>query len=486
VIPKKARVNRRAFMRAAGTLGVGLPFLEGLPERSAFGQSESPVFGFFICTSCGVVQQSGSDPERFWPTDAGPLTTESMNAFAAERCTGLLAEHASRLLVVKGIKYPYGLGGCGHAQGLVQCLTASKPNGTNNTSTSSGPSIDTVISQQLNPSGADPLTLYAGLKGGYINEKLSFSAAGQVRAAEGNPYNVYQRLVGLVPPAGSTGGSGGTGGTGGMADLLALRRNSVNDLIREELNSLKARPELSVADRDRLDQHFQAIRDTETTMMQMGLECSEDGLDTQAIKAMNSGSAFKQNGSQEEVALLHAQLVAMAFACNATRVATLQIGDGTDATRYVIDGTTYERFHWISHRIQSDGTSGTAIAGAVDMHATIDRYRMGILKSMIDKWSQYSTPNGSLLDNGFLLWTSHIASGPSHSFSNVPIIIAGSAGGYLKQGEYVITGTGNNLTPNNQLYNTLGTAMGCTSNGGPLENFGGSDIAGGQISALIA
>jgi hypothetical protein len=482
----RPRVKRRAFLRAAGTMGVGLPFLEGLPERSAFAQSENPVFGFFIVTSCGVVQQSGGDPERFWPTEAGPLTTESMNAFAAERCTGLLAEHASRLLIVKGIKYPYGSSGCGHAQGLVQSLSSSKPNGGSNTSTASGPSIDTVIAQQLNPQGVDPLTLYAGLKGGYINEKISFSAAGQVRAAEGNPYNVYQRLVGLIPPEGSTGGAGGTGGTGGMADMLALRRNSVNDLVREELNYLKGLSQLSQADRDRLEQHFQAIRDMENTMMGMGLACSEDGLDTQAIQAMNSGQAFKQNGSQEEVGLLHAQLVALAFACNATRVATLQIGDGTDATRYVINGTTYERFHWISHRIQSDGTNGAAIAGATDMHATIDRYRMGIFKSMIDKWTQYSTPNGSLLDNGFMLWTSHVAVGPSHSFSNVPIVIAGSAGGYLKQGEYVITGTGNQLTPNNQLHNTLATAMGCTNNGGPLENFGGADVAGGQISALIA
>ena len=87
MIGKRSRINRRAFLRAAGTAGVGLPFLEGMPERSAFAQSESPVFGFFICTSCGVVQQSGNDPERFWPTEAGPLTTESMNAFAAERCT---------------------------------------------------------------------------------------------------------------------------------------------------------------------------------------------------------------------------------------------------------------------------------------------------------------------------------------------------------------------------------------------------------------
>ena len=29
-------INRRAFLRGAGTVAVGLPFLEGLPERSAW------------------------------------------------------------------------------------------------------------------------------------------------------------------------------------------------------------------------------------------------------------------------------------------------------------------------------------------------------------------------------------------------------------------------------------------------------------------
>ena len=48
---------------------------------------------------------------------------------ATDRCTGLLAEHAVELLFVQGINYPYGSSGCGHAQGLVQCLTASKPTG---------------------------------------------------------------------------------------------------------------------------------------------------------------------------------------------------------------------------------------------------------------------------------------------------------------------------------------------------------------------
>jgi hypothetical protein len=105
---------------------------------------------------------------------------------------------------------------------------------------------------------------------------------------------------------------------------------------------------------------------------------------------------------------------------------------------------------------------------------------------MIDKWSQYSTPNGPLLDNAFMLWTSHVASGPSHSFSNVPIIIAGSPGGYLKQGQYLVVGTGNSLVTNNKLHNTLGTAIGCTNGGAPLDNFGPSGLSGGQVDAIIA
>lgn len=460
-------INRRAFLYAAGTAGVALPFLEGLPMRSAFAQEKkSPVFGLFICTANGVVQQYGQEPERFWPTAVGPLTTASMNAFAAERCTGILADYASRLLVVRGIKYPSNITGCGHAQGLVQCLTARAPTGSANQATSTGPSADTVIAEGLNPTGVGPLTLYSGMKGGYIDEKLSFSAAGQVRAAEGNPYNVYQRLVGLLDSE--------TGEPTAMADQLALRRNSVNDLVKDQIDHLKSRPQLSKADRDRLDLHFTTIRDVETGMQGMAETCRNQGLDMTALQAMNTGSAFRQNGQIEAVAKLQMELVAMNFACNATRVATLQIGDGTDGTRYTVNGQTVERFHWVSHRIESDGSSGTAIPQALEWHIAIDRIRMNTFKHLLDRWSEYQTPDGPLLDNAFALWTSHVAQGPSHSFNNLPIIIAGSAGGYLKQGQYIDVGQ----TNNSKLLNTLITATGL-----PTENFG-SDA--GLLSQIVA
>jgi hypothetical protein len=450
-------VNRRAFLRGAGTLGVALPFLEGLPSRSAWAQSENPVFGLFICTANGVVQQYADEPERFWPTTLGALTKEGMLDFADERCTGILADYAERLLIVRGVNYPAALTGCGHAQGLVQCLTAKAPTGSAQNATSTGPSADTVIAQALNPPGVEPLTLYSGMKQGYIDEKLSFSAAGQVRAAEGNPYNVYQRLVGLLDPS--------TGEPTGMADQLALRRKSVNDLIRGELTALLGRPELSKADKERLDLHFTTIRDVETTMTGMGLSCTGDGLDLAAIEAMNTGSAFSQNGQIEEVAKLHMELVALTFACNENRVATLQIGDGTDQTRYTIDGQVVERFHWVSHRVQSDGSSGAAIPEALGWHIAIDRIRMNTLKHLLDKWSEYATPAGTLLDHAFALWTSHVAVGPSHGFNNLPVIIAGSAGGYLKQGAYVDAGG----VTNDKLLNTLIASTGAAIEGGTLS-----------------
>src|SRR5688572_17286818 len=150
-----------------------------------------------------------------------------------------------------------------------------------------------------------------------------------------------------------------------------------------------ARPELSKADKERLDLHFTTIRDVENTMTEMGLACTGDGLDMTALEAMNSGEAFRQNGQIEEVAKLQMELVALAFACNATRVATLQIGDGTDGTRYTIDGQTVERFHWVSHRVESDGSSGAAIPQALEWHTAIDRIRMNTFKHLLDAWSQY-------------------------------------------------------------------------------------------------
>jgi len=86
-----------------------------------------------------------------------------------------------------------------------------------------------------------------------------------------------------------------------------------------------------------------------------------------------------------------------------------------------------------------------------------------------------------LFDKSFLMPTDHVADGLiSHSFRNVPHIIAGDAGGYLKQGAYI--GAGN--VTNNQLFNTLIPAAIRDLNR-ELPNLG-SDTGTGQIAGLLA
>ena len=114
-------MNRRAFLRGAGGVAIALPFLEGLPERSAWAQSAPPVFTMVIVGSSGVV---GS---KFFPSATGALTTSGLSGMT-DKAVSVLAPHAANLLFLKNINFPQaGPKSCGHAEGLVQTLTAMRP-----------------------------------------------------------------------------------------------------------------------------------------------------------------------------------------------------------------------------------------------------------------------------------------------------------------------------------------------------------------------
>src|SRR6185436_14565976 len=242
---------------------------------------------------------------------------------------------------------------------------------------SGGPSADVVIAKLVNANGTDPMALYAGGKS-YIAERISFKAAGagQVRAADLNPYTLYSKIVGLTTatPTGMT-------TTDPVAAELSATRKSVNDLVRAELNSLMNSSALSSADKLRCKQHFDSIRDIEVTMGTMGATCTKTGLSTTKLDALKSGLAFKNDGIViEDVVKLHMELVALAFACNYNRVGTLQWGDGTDGTKYPVPTAMSLGwpFHQISHRVMSDATVGNN-ATAEQAHAEIDALRMKTL-----------------------------------------------------------------------------------------------------------
>jgi hypothetical protein len=464
---RKNAVNRRAFLRGAGTVAIGLPFLEGMPERSAWAAGAQPVFTMLMVGSCGVVGKS------FLPAATGPLTTAGL-AGMTDKAVSNLSAHAANLTFLENINWVQGgPKSCGHAEGLCQSLTGAAPGSSGNTAYSSGPSADMVISQAVNAAGTDPVALYSAAKGAYISDRISFRAggSGQVRAGDQNPYILYSKLVGLT-----TTSSSGTTTTDPVAAQLAANRKSVNDLVRGELNSLMKNPVLSSDDKQRLQQHFDSIRDVEVAMGNMGLMCTTSGLDTTTLNSYKSGFSFKTNGMIEDVALLHMQLVALAFACNYNRVATLQWGDGTDSTKYSVpsNASLGWTFHQISHRIQSDSATGNNPT-AEQAHHEIDILRMQTLAKGLDAFN-----SRNLASSAMVLFTTHIADGPSHSAKNVPHIIWGNGGGFLKTGQYIDAG---NVT-NNKLYNTLITAA-IRDKSTATVNFG-MGTGTGMIAGMLA
>jgi hypothetical protein len=435
-------INRRAFLRGAGTVAIGLPFLEGLPERSAWAAGAQPVFTFYMVGSCGVVGKS------FFPSATGALTTSGL-AGLTDTAVSALSAHAPNLTFLKNVNWVQGGPmSCGHAEGLCQTLTGAAPGSSGSTAYSSGPSADIVIAQAVNPAGTDPICLYSAAKNAYIADRISFRAggAGQVRSGDQNPYLLYSKLVGLT----TTSSTGGTT-TDPVAAELAATRKSVNDLVRGELTSLMNNSALSADDKARLQLHFQSIRDVEVTMGNMGLMCSTSGLDTTTLSSYQKNFSFKTDGMIETVSLLHMQLVALAFACNYNRVATLQWGDGTDTTKYSVPSNQtlgMWTFHQISHRVQSDASTGTNPT-AEQAHHEVDILRMQTLAKGLDAFNARG-----LAGSATVVFMTHISDGPSHSGRNVPHIIWGNGGGFLKTGQYIDAG---NVT-NNKLHNTLITA----------------------------
>ena len=460
---QRSRLHRRAFLRGTAGVVLGLPFLESLPERSAWAEGKAPVFSLFICAVDGVV------PASFFPDALGGLTSDGLAT--SDKATGKLWAHAKNLLFVRGIRWPTNPIGEPHAESLCMALTGLPSVGPANTATSTGPSADWVIARKVQGE-TPPLTLYAGQKGNYISERLSFSSAGTVTPASNNPYELYQKLVGIVSPNGTP-----TPGAPQAQQLLLESRKSIHDLVRDDLRALMSNPRMSAADRQRLQQHFDAVRDAEVTMGNMGEEmirgCAWGGVELSKLEALQTFK-FDNNGMIEDVARLQMSLVALAFACNYNRTATLQWGDGTDHTRYQVPANETLGnwpFNYICHRNQSDTGSGMNPTAA-KAHAEIDAVRMQTLAAGLDHFKARG-----LQDKSFVLWTNAISE--CDSFRNIPTILWGDGGGYLKQAEYVDSAN----STNSPLLNTLISAA-IQDTGETMENFGAGPT--GQLAVVRA
>jgi hypothetical protein len=461
-------ISRRRFLQGVGGAMLSLPILRSVRFQSTARAAPSPhtVYSVFVRQGNGVQQllASRGEPERFWPSRLGQLTTASL-AGDADRAVSELAAYADELLMVRGTRFGFPGAGCGHSGGINQCLTAARVMGWGTDSLAGGESIDWRIAQELNPPGVEPLTLMSGPQQAYIAAGLSYSGPAELRGAQNNPFAVYQDLIGLG------------GADAALLDQIATRRKSVNDLVREEMQDLMGKPGLSAGDRKLLQAHFEVIRD-----MELNMTCQLGDGEVRAMETIAAAAA--DNDNRLEVARMMMDLIAFAFACDRNRTATLQIGTGNDITRYYVNGELQNTFHRISHRIDSDGVQGPPIADADRKHHEIDRLFARTFEHLLDRLSMYPGPSGgALLHDCVALWTNDLADGPPHSYGNIPQIIAGRAGGFLRTGYYIDAGD----VTHNKFLNTLLSAVGLRNASGEYyDSFGDASLERGIIAEMIA
>jgi hypothetical protein len=472
------RVSRRLVLRGMGGAVVALPLLDSLAPRRAHAQAAQAPFVIFLRQANGVAQEHrngelGAEPERFWPRTTGALTADSVRGRALDELT----PHLSRVLAVGNINYQTFNYGDGHAWGALQALTARGPvvTGAGGNAEAAGESLDHRIGRELNPGGRDSLFLYAGRNAGWLGGAcISYRAAGVRRAPLHSPWNAYQHIVG---------GEGGLAPD--MAARIAARRQSVNDLVRGQLERIRTHRRLGTDDKRRLDQHLSAIREVEVAV---GCRLAEDR--ERQLQGESPGFDSPIGDDVIRTARLHMDVAALAVACGFTRSVAIQCGNGNDGDTRFRDpdtGTLMENYHYISHRRMSHDANGSIIPGSDVLHHKIDRHFGGMFRHLLDRLTQHVASDGApLLDHGLAVWLNDNSNGPPHGIWNVPWILAGSAGGFFRQGQYIRVGGGGDPTLA-RLLNTIGTAVGLrNASGGPLNDFGDPSLAKAQLTELMA
>jgi hypothetical protein len=412
-------LSRRTFLQGTAGAALGLPLLESIGTSPLQAQTAKRLPRFLsFHSSCGV------ETERFWPT-LGALSSASF----AGKGTEALAPFASRLLVPRGVHgYPVGTWS-GHSEGTCQALTAAALSD----GLAQGRSIDQVIGDALNPQGREALVVRPGGRdlGVAAFNSISYRSAGQMANAESNPFRAYRSMMGMGNAQPVPGDE--------AAERLLARRQSVVDLVREEFQELQ-RIDLSQADRDKLEQHFQLVRDVENGMAgDPGVvACNLEAQTTAQLDAIKQDTV-ESNDNFPAMARLFAKIVALSLACQYTRSAVLQWGAAVaGAPMYRWDGMDHNyRHHPLSHGT-TDDFNESAVSGYKDMLFAIDRWNVAELAKLLGLLDAYQEQDGTtLLDNTVVLYTNEFSHGQGHTTGDLPIIIAGGAG-YFKLGQSLV------------------------------------------------
>ena len=428
-------MKRRMFLKGVAGASLAAPFLSSL-ERPARGQTAAaaPQRLVIFYTNNGCLTNRWFPKVETGAIDAAALTGTTLAP---------LSDVAGKLLFPRGLAmFPKGtINGYfdPHDQGMASKLTAAPidPAGSHYATSRS---LDWVAAELVNPSTKSPLVLSPGTAFKNVKGIVSYQAANTPYTPESNPKNVYTTLSGLFQT-----------GTPTAADYRVAQGNSIMDLVKGDLTTLR-NLNMSQSDKLKLDAWQQLLRQVEIKVVSAA--CNANNATTLGLTATTAKS---QSGTAAQFTTggdLMINLIALTMMCDANRMMILQ---WPGFVTFTWDGMAHTSdHHGLSHRNGSAAVGGTCAANVIENIGQIDTWYAGRYSKLVHLIDSIPEGGKTMLDNSMVMWLPELADGNAHNNNNLPIVIAGSAGGYLKQGQSINLDTGTLGTGNSEASCSMG------------------------------
>jgi hypothetical protein len=467
-------LNRRHVLRGAGGALVLAPFLGSVWERASRADGGAVGAGVGADASANPKQlivmftHYGCITNSFFPVKSqGTLAAGDLSPTLAP-----LAPYVGKLLIPRGIRAMnqwtalntgagrgVGQGNDPHTQVCGTYFTCQPvtPNTDNPFSFSMatkfnampvGSSLDHVTAQQISPSGA-PLFMRVGDSGGANGENAqsNISYLWPSGAAAGTAANIYpgfgtttqilNLLTGLF-----------TSGSPMSPDAYAAAKGaSILDLVKDDLETLK-RADMSAADKNKL-QAWEDLLDS--TTVSMNPQCNQALADMLGATQPNAAQADMTGlgldvltsmvTSSLDGADIYSAVAVLAAMCNYSPVIVLKY-----PPNYTFSGLgIMVESQTLSERVQS--STGTC-PNSIPQLLTIDAYYAQKFAKLVGMLDSIKNSDGTtLLDNSAAVWFQQYSDGAAKNLNNLPIVQAGSCGGYFKTGWTINVDTTNPGAP---------------------------------------
>jgi hypothetical protein len=454
----RTTLSRRRLLGGLGALTVSLasPIWR---TATAFGKDEStPAPRRFL----GIFSANGTVAREFFPTDTASEAPLTLGAILAP-----LAAQRDKLVVLKGVHMnstvedELGVPGANkpggpHMKGPGAMLTGGSLLAGSFTG-SGGPagwadriSLDQELASRL---GQD--TRFASLEFGVRVEGqeplrvISYRGANRPNLTVDDPWQMYERIFADAELS--------------AAELARLRmeQKSVLDFLKDDLARLRAR--MGSDDRARLEAHLGGIRSIEQRLAHAATSCSPltlpERVDARAME------------NYPRVGRLQTDLMVLAHACDLTRVSTFMWANADSWQYYPWIGVD-EEHHELSHAGDDDIVANDKLVKINAWHAEQVAY-------VLDQLANTQSAEGkSLLDDTVLLWGNELGAGNTHTYKDIPWLLATGSKAFAT-GRYLrYDGDGQ---PHNNMLLSLCHAMGLTD----LKSFGIPGVCTGLLPGLL-